>query len=79
MLLAFAVITITHTYVRKSLVDSMCIILHKFFVYFNCFYCCLQEDGGKCINSNDFTFEMFMSIYSKLVNQREDVQRIVEK
>ena len=50
-----------------------------FYVYFNCFYCCLQEDGGKCINSNDFTFEMFMSIYSKLVNQREDVQRIVEK
>jgi phosphatidylinositol phospholipase C beta len=38
------------------------------------------EDGrGKTILSKDFSFEMFMSIYSKLVNQREDVQKIVEK
>jgi len=43
------------------------------------FLLCFQEDGGDCIAVANFTMEVFMEIYSKVVNQREDIQSIITR
>lgn len=43
------------------------------------FLLCFQEDGSDCIAVANFTMEVFMEIYSKVVNQREDIQSIITR
>lgn len=38
-----------------------------------------QEDGSDYIAVANFTMEIFMEIYSKVVNHREDIQSIITK